>query len=500
MPQEDLRRLRDKLGEISDVKSAVHLLEWDQETCMPPKAAPERAQQLASLSSLAHRMFTSEEMRRLIDGLSERAEELDAHDAKLVEIVRYDYNRANRLPEPFVHELALETSRAFSTWAKARAESDFALFRPHLERITALNQKKADLLGYSGSPYNALLEDYERGMSVEILEDMFGILAEQQSSLLARIMDSERPPNTSWLAGEWPQDQQWAFSLRIIENLGYDLQAGRQDKSLHPFSISLGLHDVRITTRTNPKELFQSLMGSIHECGHALYSLGHDPRDQRTPLLDAPSLGMHESQSCLWENFIAGSLPFWHWCTPILREYFPGRLDAVSPEEVYAAVNRVEPSLIRVDADECTYNLHVILRFEIERDLIEGNIEARDVPEIWNQKMKQYLGVDVPDDANGCLQDVHWSHGAMGYFPTYALGNLYAAQLLEQIADDIPELWEQVAQGCFEPLLMWLRDKIHRQGRRKLARELLQEVTGRDVTPEPFLTYLKNKYAPLYGV
>jgi carboxypeptidase Taq len=354
-------------------------------------------------------------------------------------------------------------------------------------------------LGYSGSPYNALLEDYERGMTAEQLGELFGALIPRQRELLQRLLPVPPHAEMPWLDNTWDEAAQWGFSLRVLADMGYDWDAGRQDKSVHPFTQQLDLYDVRITTRINPRNFFSALMASMHEGGHALYDQGFQPKDRRTPLASGPSLGIHESQSRLWENLIGRSLPFWRHYTPVLREHFPGMLDGVAPEQLYRALNRVSPGLIRVEADECTYNLHIALRFEIEVGLIEGRIEVGDIPELWNAKIMEYLDLEVPDDAQGCLQDIHWSHGAMGYFPTYALGNLYAAQLVNKMSKDMPDLWEFVGAGEFGPVLGWLREHVHRYGRRKTAVELVRDATGTPPSPEPYLEYLSTKYSALYG-
>ncbi len=492
-----LLTLREKLGEIADIRSAVSVLHWDQETYMPPKGAEARGRQIATLTALAHRFFTTPEMGELLNDLERSQDRLDPDDAKLVEVTQYDYRRATRLPESFVQEFAVEQSRAYEAWVKARAESDFPSFQPHLSKLVDLLRRKADLLGYEESPYDALLEDYERGMSARRLREIFGGLAQVQSALVERVVTSSDQGDLAWLDQDWDEGTQWEFSLMLLRDIGYDLAAGRQDRSVHPFSTSFDIADVRVTTRVNRRNPFSCLFGSLHEGGHALYEQGFSPGDRRTPLADAPSLGIHESQSRLWENLIGRSLPFWRHYTPRLRQQFPRQLEGVSAERIHRAVNHVSRSLIRVEADECTYNLHVILRFEIEVDLIEGNLKVAEVPEAWNAKVKQYLGLDVPDDAQGCLQDIHWSHGSMGYFPTYALGNLYSAQLLEQILRDLPDLWNQVAEGEFAPLLGWLRERVHRHGRRMTAADLVRHCTGHEPEAGAYLRYLETKFGAL---
>lgn len=492
--------LRERLGEIADINSAIALLQWDQEVNLPPKAAQGRGQQLATLSALSHRMFTGPEIGDLLRKSAKTLSALDYADACLVEVASHDYDRATKLPESFVHEFAKTQSEAYEVWVRARRESNFALFQPLLARIVELNRRKADLLGFGDSPYDALLDEFERGMTTARVKAVFGELAPRQSALIERIMASPRQPGVNWLEQAWSTQAQWDFSERVLRDIGYDFEAGRQDKSVHPFTTQFDLTDVRITTRLSERDLFSALMGSIHEGGHALYTQGHDPADRRTPLLDGASLGLHESQSRMWENMIGRSLPFWKHYLTVFRGFFPGQLDAVTAGDVYAAINRVCPSLIRVEADECTYNLHIILRFEIEVGLIEGSIDAASVPEIWNAKMKAYLGLDVPDDASGCLQDIHWSHGAFGYFPTYALGNLYAAHLFEAVLRDIPDVWSRVEQGDFQPLLAWLRERVHKHGRRKLAEEIVREATGKEPDSSAFMRYIETKYGSLYGL
>jgi carboxypeptidase Taq len=491
-------QLRKKLGEVADMHSAIALLQWDQEVNMPPKAAPGRGQQIATLSALAHGLVTAPEMGDLLRTLNDQADSSSPDEAMLVSEALYDYERATKLPEDYVHRFALEQCRAYDVWLKAREASNFSLFKPHLEIMVDLLRQRAEYFGYEDSPYDALLEDYERGMSTAAVRSVFAELAVDQSALVAQIMDSPHQPNVEWTKQEWDEDRQWAFTLEVIEALGYDFEAGRQDRSVHPFSTNFDIYDVRVTTRVSKDDLFSALTGSIHECGHALYEQGFQEADRRTPLAEGISLGIHESQSRLWENMIGRSLPFWKHFAPKFQSTFPSQLDGVGADQMYAAVNEVNPSFIRVEADECTYNLHVILRFEIEVDLIEGRLAVADVPEAWNTKMKAYLGLEVPNDTVGCLQDIHWSHGSMGYFPTYALGNLYGAQMFDQVEADAPALWDEVAQGDFSTLLGWLRQNVHRCGRRKLAADLIRDISGRDLESGPYLRYLRGKYGALY--
>lgn len=491
-----LEQLNLKYGEVADIRATIALLEWDQEVYMPPKGGEARGRQIATLSALAHRLFTDPQVGALLYDLAAAADALEPDARRMVEETLYDYERATRLPESFVHALAEAQSRAFQAWVDARKASSFPQFLPHLERILALQKQKADLVGYAESPYNALLEDYERGMTAAQLKTIFDSLRPQLAELTRRIVQSPRQADLSWLALMQDDAAKWEFTLRLLRDMGYDFGAGRQDRSPHPFTTNFDIDDVRVTTRILPKELFW--FSSLHEGGHALYEQGFPKADRRTVLASAPSLGIHESQSRMWENIIGRSLPFWKHYTPVLQSYFPGALESLTPDIVYRTVNHTAPSLIRTESDECTYNLHVILRFEIELDLIEGRITPRDVPELWNTKMQELLGVAVPDDARGCLQDVHWSHGAFGYFPTYSLGNLYSAQLFDAAQRDMPALWQQIEQADFAPLLQWLRRNIHEVGRRKTAAEIVEDVTGQPPHSGPFVAYLKNKYEALY--
>lgn len=500
MPKSDSEQFVDRAGEVLDIRAAIALLEWDQETYMPPKGAEARGRQLATLSALAHRLFTAPELGRLLDSLKGE-KSLDPDQKRTIDETRYDYDRATRLPESFVQELAKEQSKGFNAWVEARKQSDFGLFMPQLARLVDLLRKMADYLGYEDTPYDALLEQYERGMTTRQLRAIFATLAHKQSDLVRRIAQSPVQPDSSWIGErQWDEDSQWNLCLRILGDMGYDFDAGRQDKSPHPFTTNFDICDVRVTTRIDLQNPFSALLGSIHEGGHALYEQGFQMEDRRTILAAAPSLGIHESQSRLWENLIGRGLPFWKHYAPVMAGLFADSKDEITAERVYGAINCVKPSLIRVEADECTYNLHIILRFELEVGLIEGRINVEDVPDVWNAKVKEYLGIEVPDAARGCLQDVHWSHGAMGYFPTYALGNLYAAQLFEKVRQDIPELDSEVAQGYFGSLLEWLREHVHRFGRRKMATEIVRDATGREPSPEPFLQYLETKFGSLYDL
>ena len=492
--------LQEHLSDIHNLHAAAAVLEWDMEVCMPPKGGAARGRQLATLSAVAHERFTDPKTQTLLSRVREAQSVLTADQQALLHEVGYAYQRAVRIPESFVRRFVEAHSGAYHSWLDARRQSDFSLFLPHLETLVSLSREKADYLGYEGSPYNALLEEYERGMTVAQLHTIFDEVAPRQRDLVTRIMNAPKQPDTKWLQQTWDIDKQWVFTEQVLRDMGYDFEAGRQDKSAHPFTTNFSIGDVRITTRLHSDDFFSALFSSIHEGGHALYEQGFREEDEGTVLAEAPSLGIHESQSRLWENIIGRSLPFWQHYLPVLRKIFPGQLDAVSAEQVCAAANRVMPSLIRVEADECTYNLHVILRFELETALIEGNLSAADIPAAWNEKMAAWLDVKVPDDAQGCLQDIHWSHGAFGYFPTYALGNLYASQLFDAMNTAVPCIMEDIGRGEFAPVLTWLRSNVHTIGKRKTAVEIVRDATGKEPSSSSFLKYLESKYTALYGL
>jgi carboxypeptidase Taq len=497
MPGEEIELLKEEMGQVIDLNAAMSVLHWDQETYMPPKAAPNRGRQLATLSALSHRMFTDNAMGERLKRLSDD-ESLNDDEKCLVRETLHDYDLATKLPEAFVETFSEEQSKAFQAWIPAREQSDFKQFQPYLEKVVELLRQKADYYGYEESPYDALMDEYEPGMKSSKVKTIFSELAEKQSVLVDEIVNSPNQPDVAWSQKHWDENAQWDFTLQVLKDMGYDFDAGRQDKSIHPFTINFDLYDVRITTRVHPEELFSCLTGSIHEGGHALYELGFLPSDQRTVLAQATSLGIHESQSRMWENVIGRSKPFWEHYTPAFQKQFSPDLDSISSDQIYRAINQVAPSLIRVEADECTYNLHIILRYEIEVGLIEGDIQVADIPEVWNAKMKSYLGLDVPDDTHGCLQDIHWSHGSIGYFPTYALGNLYASQLFEKMEEDLPDLWGNVGNGNFSAILGWLRTNVHEVGRRKTAEAIVQDASGKEPSAQPYLNYLRRKYGELY--
>ncbi len=499
---EKLQQLKDRLTDIHNLYGAASLLGWDQQTYMPPGGAEHRAAQLATLSKIAHQMFTAEETGRLLEEAEAEGAGLDydSDDASLLRVTRHDYDLATRLPTALVAEIARVTTLAHEEWAKARAGSDYRAFQPWLEQIVDLNLQKAEHLGYEDRIYDALLDQYEPGMKTAQVAAVFEELKARQVPLVRAIAGQLDAVDDAVLRREYDEARQEAFGLEVARQLGYDFQRGRLDRTVHPFTTSFGTNDVRITTRYDRNWLPTALFGTIHESGHALYEQGSGPSLVGTPLEGGTSLGVHESQSRLWENLVGRSRGFWQHFFPRLKALFPEALADVDLETFYRALNRVQPSLIRVEADEVTYNLHIIIRFELENDLLEGRVKVQDAPEAWNAKYEEYLGLTPPDDAQGVLQDVHWSSGSIGYFPTYTLGNLMSVPFFEKAVAERPGIPEQIAQGEFGDLLDWLRENIYRHGRKYMPAELFERVTGGPLSAEPYLRYLHAKYSEIYDL
>ncbi len=501
----DLKPLILFLREIQQINSAVSLLSWDQETYMPKGGGEARAEQLAALEGMAHQKKIGPHMKRLLSrwidiktGVPEDEVWDDPSRALLREVFR-DYNKAVRLPTEFVKREAKITSIAQQVWAEAKEKSDFPSFAPYLKSIVALKKEEASLLADQSSPYDALIDYYEPGMTVTRLVPLFAALKKELLALLEKVQRAPIAPRDDFLHRCWPARRQLAFGRRVLETMGYSFLCGRQDLSAHPFTTSFHPTDVRITTRMNEYNFLSSFFSSLHEGGHALYDQGLNAEYFGTPLGETLSLGIHESQSRLWENGIGRSMPFWNYFYPILKEAFPRTLQDIGLEAFYGAINRVSPSLIRVEADELTYNLHVMVRFEIERALMEEDLPVEEIPRLWNEKMEAYLGVVPDSDADGALQDIHWAGGAFGYFPTYTLGNLYAAQFLSQARKDIPSLETDIGQGRLTILTHWLNEKIHRFGRRYSSDDLVRRVTGEPLNPSYFVDGLREKLGEIYG-
>lgn len=474
------------------------LLDWDQETYMPSGSAGIRSEQFETLAGIIHREKTSKKfataLSRLIDIPSGtiKATGLSPQQNAALREWRRDYIQDTTLPAKFVEEFARITSQGVIAWRSAKKDNAFQQFAPYLDRIVQLCRKKADYLGYQDHPYDALIDHYEPDVKTKEIEILFSNLRSELTPLIKKV--SQRQIEDKFLYGNWDPTKQLLFSQKLLDAMGYDSSRGRVDLSAHPFSSSSHPSDSRITTRIHPEALMSNIGAILHEGGHALYEMGLPQNDYGTPLGDARSLGVHESQSRWWETRIGLSKPFWAHFFPILKEVFKGQLDGITLEQFYAAINKVEASFIRIEADEMTYPLHVILRFELEKGLIEGTLNVRDIPEAWNKKMEEYLGIIPPTNAEGCLQDIHWSMGAFGYFPTYTLGNLYAAHLFEAFAKDHPDWEKHVEAGQLGFIKLWLNEKIYQHGKRYPTQELLYIATNKEFTADPYLKYLKKKY------
>lgn len=485
--------------------SAVdQLLNWEQETYMPPNGAAFRAEELSLLAELTHQMRTHPRVGELLVACeADHKLRMDDNNEANLREMRRDYVRATKLPVELVAELAKVGSQAQEVWKEARNKNDFRMFEPWLEKMFTLTRRKAECYGWgvNGEPYDALLEEYEPAATAAQVEAIFTPLRTRLAGLVSQLKAGTNKPDASILNTKISAEKQHAFGIEILTALGFDFNSGRLDTTTHPFCSGVGPGDTRLTTRYRDERFSDALYGSMHEAGHGMYEQGL-PKSERfgQPLADAISLGIHESQSRMWENFVGRSRSFWVWALPIAQRHFGDAFKTATVDTLFRAVNTVSPSLIRVEADEATYNLHVMVRFEIERALLRGDLKVKDVPGEWNRRYKDYLGIDVPTDSKGCMQDVHWSFGLIGYFPTYTLGNLYAAQLWETINVAIPNLNQQMEKGEFGQLLFWLNKNIHQHGRKYLAGDLCKNVTGKPLSADPLLRHLEGKLKPVYGV
>lgn len=489
------------LQEIALLESSAELLGWDERTMLPPKGGPYRAEQLAFLSGLIHQRRVDPRVGQWLDQLADHPDMDDPRSdvGTTVRQVRRVYEKQRKLPQQLVEELARSTVTGQQTWAEARKNNDFAAFLPVLEHLIALVREKAQIVGYDETPYDALLDDFEPEMTTREAARVLQELRASLVPLIEQIAGSRRTPPIGILQRHYPRAAQEAFGRRAAEAIGFDFQRGRLDVTDHPFCASLGPADCRITTRYDEHFLPSALFGILHEAGHGIYDQGLCSEHYGLPPGQFVSLGIHESQSRMWENLVGRSRSFWQYFFPHAQQAFPDALGEVSLEDFYFAVNRVQPSLIRVEADEATYNLHIVIRFELELALLEGQLLPSDLPEAWRDKYQAYLGITPDSDALGVLQDVHWSAALIGYFPTYALGNLYAAQFFEAAQEQLGDLSPAFSRGEFIPLRQWLNQTIHQQGQRYSASELVERVTGRPLSHEPLLHHLRNKLLPLYA-
>ena len=482
--------------------SIEELLGWDERTLMPPANAQHRAEQMTLISGMIHQRWTDQRLGDLLDELAESSLADDEHSdtGTTIRRLRHERNKKVKLPQALVEELTHTAVMGQNAWQEARGNDDFSAFQPWLEKIVVLKRQEAQALGYEQSAYDALLDDYEPDERTSKVAAVLADLRARLVELVGRIAQSDRRPDISILTRSYATDRQEAFGRQTAARIGFDFDRGRLDVTTHPFCSTHGPHDCRITTRYNERFFNEAFFGILHEAGHGIYEQGLRTDQHGLPLGQATSLGIHESQSRLWENLVGRSLPFWKFLFPQAQECFPAALGDVKLDDFYFAVNRVQPSLIRVEADEATYNLHILIRFELEQDLLEERLAVADLPAAWNEKYRQYLGIEPTGNANGVLQDIHWSGGAIGYFPTYSLGSLYASQLFAQADADLGGLDQQFAQGEFEPLRSWLNENVHQEGQRYSAAQLIERITGKPLSCEPLMKHLWEKLGPLYGI
>jgi len=501
-PQQAYDDLIVRFKEYSLLGSINGMLGWDERTYLPTKGSAHRAEQMALIARLAHERLSSPVLGERLGDIegTDIVREADSVPAVNVREIRRMYDRAVKVPVSLVEEMTRTFTRAQNIWQEARSKNDFPSFAPWLEKIVKLKRQEADAVGFRDSPYDALLDEYEPGATAREITAIFAELRKELVPLVAQITSAKKKPAGDILKREYAVDRQHHFGQGAAAAIGFDFQAGRLDTTVHPFCSGMGPGDCRLTTRYHPREFNQGFFGILHEAGHGIYEQGLDPEHFGTPMGSAVSLGIHESQSRLWENQVGRGRPFWEHFYPRLKQMFPGTVDDVSLDDFLFAANDVRRSFIRVEADETTYNMHIILRFELEQDLIRGDLPPKDVAGAWNEKFKASFDQAPPDDAHGCLQDIHWSMGGLGYFPTYTLGNLYAAQFMDQARKDLSGLEDDFRRGEFSRLKGWLNEKIHRPGQRHRPRDLAQKITGQPLDSKALMTYLRSKFGELYGL
>jgi len=497
--------LRTVLAEISDLGRARALLAWDERTKMPPAGAEARAEQEATLARVSHQRLVSDELGRLLDQAAAETNGLpyESYQASLVRVSRREWEKARRVPAELRAEITRTSSLAEHAWVEAKDRSDFASFLPHLERNVELKRRYAECFeGFEGfeQVYDPLLDDFEPRMSTAEVGAVLAQLRDGIRPLAAELADRHEAVDDSCLHGRFPLDAQAQLAREVVAELPLEQGAWRLDPTVHPFATAIAPSDIRITTRFDESYIGAALWAVIHEAGHGLYENGIAPELERSPLCNAVSLGFHESQSRMWENWVGRGRPYLERLLPRLRESFPEQFGAVDPETLYRAANKVEASLIRMEADQVTYNLHIVMRFELELELFEGRLELADLPEAWNARTAEYLGIEVPDDARGVLQDVHWAAGAFGYFPTYSLGNLIAAQIWDAARVALPDLDGQIARGELVPLRDWLRDRLYRHGAKFTPKEMIERLVGGPIDVGAYLRQLRERAAEIYGI
>ena len=490
-------RYVERMRKIADIGHSIAVLSWDKETYLPKKSASMRSQQIATLSGIVHDEFTDPDFGELLERL-DKQRNLDDDKKKNVSVTLSDYQKATQFTKRFVIQKSMAVSNCFHAWLQAREANDFGLYQEALEALVKIKRLEAKKLGNAEHLYDNLLDQYEPGLTVKTCDKVFKGMKKPLRKLIKKI-NKKKAPKKDFLYKKYDKDAQWNLGIYILDEMGYDFDRGRQDISTHPFTTSFSADDVRVTTRIDENDLSNMLWSCIHEGGHALYEQGLPIENYGLPTGSAISLSIHESQSRLWENNVARGKAFWSKYFKTAKKMFPKQLKKQTVDSFYKAINVIEPNLIRTEADELHYHYHVLIRYEIEKALIEGSIEVADLPDVWNAKYKEYLNVEVTDDVNGVLQDIHWSHGSFGYFPTYSLGSFYAAQLYTQAEKEIPELEKQIAAGNSKVLLDWLREKVHIHGRRYEAEELCEMITGEPLNVKYFMDYAKKKYAEVYS-
>jgi carboxypeptidase Taq len=499
--EEKLKQFKSLIMEAADLKRASEILQWDQETNMPPGGAEARGHIRSTLEKAAHEIYVSDEVGRLLEELEAAAGEFDpdSDDARLLMVTRHKVDRKTKLPAEMVAEKYRMLPPSNQAWREAREKNDWSLFEPHLEKFVDYTQRMAEYYHPYDHVYDPLLDEFEPGMKTAEVQAIFDGIRPRQVELIEAI--SKQPQvDDSVLFKHYPEAQQLEMGVEVIKKFGYDFNRGRIDKVTHPFAATMGYGDNRLTYRVDENFLNSFIFAVMHESGHAMYEQGFTKGLARTPMYEGASYAVHESQSRLWENLIGRSKTFWEWYYPKFQKRFPAQTDGVSSDNFYKAINKVEPSPIRVEADEASYNLHIMLRLEIEIGLLEGKFKVKDLPEMWNTRFKEYLGITPKNDAQGVLQDVHWSFGYFGYFSTYALGNLISLQIWEVVNKDIPDLEEQIRKGEFEPLHAWLKDRVYRHGKKFKPQELVERITGSKIDGGSYVKYLNKKFGAIYGL
>ncbi|MEY8190847.1 carboxypeptidase M32 [Peribacillus simplex] len=494
------KEFREYVKKISAYNEALALIFWDLRTGSPKQGGEQRSEVIGVLSSEVFNMSTSKEMESFIAELSLEKATLSETTNKMVQECKKEFERNKKIPANEYKEFVILQSRSESAWEEARKKADFSLFQPYLEQIVAYTRRFVEYWGYEGTKYNTLLDMYEPGMTVDILDSVFSELRARIVPLVKQIAESEHRPETAFIYKEFPKEKQHQLNLEFLKQLGYDFKAGRLDETVHPFEIKINRGDVRVTTRYDESDFRGAIFGTIHECGHAIYEQNIAEELTGTLLDGGTSMGIHESQSLFFENFIGRNHSFWKNKFSLLKEYAPEQFNDVTLDEFYRGINESKPSFIRIEADELTYPLHIMIRYELEKALFNGELEVKDLPEVWNEKYKDYLGIVPENDAMGVLQDVHWADGSFGYFPSYALGYMYAAQIKQSMLKDLPDFDGLLEAGDIAPIRKWLNEKIHKYGKTKKPLEILKETTGEGLNVQYLIKYLENKYKEVYKI